>query len=95
MPLRDHFRPPLDDETQWEGFHGGWPMMIVAAVCCFRFPVISSPFLGHPSSLLGGPVFGVHYTFVVVVVYVGVRSADAVLRACDDIWGGPLSKNRD
>jgi hypothetical protein len=29
MPLRDHFRPPLDDETQWEGFHGGWPMMIV------------------------------------------------------------------
>jgi Protein of unknown function (DUF4058) len=30
MPLRDHFRQPLDDETQWEGFHGGWPMMIVA-----------------------------------------------------------------
>ena len=30
MPLRDHFRAPLDDETQWEGFHGGWPMMIVA-----------------------------------------------------------------
>ena len=30
MPLRDHFRPPLDDESSWEGFHGGWPMMIVA-----------------------------------------------------------------
>jgi hypothetical protein len=30
MPLRDHFRPSLDDETQWEDFHGGWPMMIVA-----------------------------------------------------------------
>jgi hypothetical protein len=30
MPLRDHFRPPLDDETQLEGFHGGWPVMIVA-----------------------------------------------------------------
>ncbi len=30
MPLRDHFRPPLDDETAWEGFHGGWPMMLVA-----------------------------------------------------------------
>jgi hypothetical protein len=30
MPLRDHFRSPLDDETQWEGFFGGWPMMIVA-----------------------------------------------------------------
>ncbi len=22
MPLRDHFRPPLDDLTSWEGFHG-------------------------------------------------------------------------
>jgi hypothetical protein len=30
MPLRDHFRPPLDDETSWEGFHGQWPAMIVA-----------------------------------------------------------------
>lgn len=29
MPLRDHFRPPLDDRSSWEGFHGGWPMVIV------------------------------------------------------------------
>jgi hypothetical protein len=29
MPLRDHFRAPLDDLTAWEGFHGGWPMVIV------------------------------------------------------------------
>lgn len=29
MPLRDHFRPPLDNITSWEGFHGGWPMVIV------------------------------------------------------------------
>jgi hypothetical protein len=29
MPLRDHFHPPLDDETSWEGFHAGWPMVIV------------------------------------------------------------------
>ena len=33
-----------------------------AAVCCFRFTVIVTPFLGHQSSLAGGPVFGVHYT---------------------------------
>jgi hypothetical protein len=32
MPLRDHFRPPLSDLRSWEGFHGGWPMMIVAAL---------------------------------------------------------------
>jgi hypothetical protein len=29
MPLRDHFRSPLDDVTAWEGFHGGWPAVIV------------------------------------------------------------------
>ena len=29
MPLRDHFRPPLADRRSWEGFHGGWPTMIV------------------------------------------------------------------
>ncbi|CAN5509964.1 hypothetical protein BH10PLA2_BH10PLA2_03090 [soil metagenome] len=29
MPLRDHFQPPLDLIHSWEGFHGGWPMVIV------------------------------------------------------------------
>jgi hypothetical protein len=32
MPLRDHFRSPLDDLTAWEGFYGGWPAMIVQAL---------------------------------------------------------------
>lgn len=30
MPLRDHFRPPLDGMRHWEGFHATWPVMIVA-----------------------------------------------------------------
>src|SRR5947209_6939437 len=30
VPLRDHFRPPLDDLRHWEGFHATWPVMIVA-----------------------------------------------------------------
>jgi hypothetical protein len=30
MPLRGHFRPPLDDLRHWEGFHATWPVMIVA-----------------------------------------------------------------
>jgi len=30
MPLRDHYRPPLDNMRHWESLHGGWPMMIVA-----------------------------------------------------------------
>jgi hypothetical protein len=29
MPLRDHFRLPLDNLTSWEGFHGQWPAVIV------------------------------------------------------------------
>jgi hypothetical protein len=29
MPLRDHFRPPLDNLASWDGFFGGWPAMIV------------------------------------------------------------------
>ena len=32
MPLRDHFRPPLDDRRSWEEFHGQWPAMIVRAL---------------------------------------------------------------
>src|SRR5271170_1187296 len=28
MPLRDHFRPPLDDKYSWDEVHGGWPMVI-------------------------------------------------------------------
>ena len=30
MPLRDHFRPPLDNRRHWEGFHATWPVMMVA-----------------------------------------------------------------
>ena len=29
MPLRDHFRPPLDDFHSWEELHGQWPAVIV------------------------------------------------------------------
>lgn len=28
MPLRDHFRPPLDDSHSWEELHGQWPAVI-------------------------------------------------------------------
>jgi len=29
MPLRDHFRSPLDDVHSWDGLHAMWPAMIV------------------------------------------------------------------
>jgi hypothetical protein len=25
MPVRDHFRPPLDNITSWESLHHQWP----------------------------------------------------------------------
>ncbi len=32
MPLRNHFRPPLDNVRSWEELHGGWPTMLVATL---------------------------------------------------------------
>lgn len=32
MPLRDHFRPPLDNRRSWEELHGQWPAMMVVAL---------------------------------------------------------------
>jgi hypothetical protein len=32
MPLRDHFRPPLDDVRSWDELHGAWPTVIVMAL---------------------------------------------------------------
>ena len=32
MPLRDHFHPPLDSRSSWEGLHGAWPTVIVMAL---------------------------------------------------------------
>lgn len=29
MPLRDHFHPPLDEQTSWDVVHGMWPAMMV------------------------------------------------------------------
>jgi hypothetical protein len=32
MPLRDHFRPPLDNRRSWDELHGAWPTVIVMAL---------------------------------------------------------------
>jgi len=32
MPLRDHFRPPLDRKRSWDELHGAWPTVIVMAL---------------------------------------------------------------
>jgi hypothetical protein len=32
MPLRDHFRPPLESRRSWDELHGAWPTVIVMAL---------------------------------------------------------------
>ena len=51
MPLRDHFRPPLDDFTSWEGFHGGWPMVIVQQLR----KILPDGYVAQPQVHLGAP----------------------------------------
>ena len=52
MPLRDHFRPPLDDRFSWDGLHGQWPAMIVLALSR-RLP---GRFIAAPSVHLGSSI---------------------------------------
>jgi hypothetical protein len=52
MPLRDHFRPPLDDLTSWEGFQGQWPAMIVQSLER-RLP---RPYVAAPRVHLGSSI---------------------------------------
>ena len=49
MPLRDHFRPPLDDVHSWDELHGGWPMMIVQEL----IEVLPEPYFAAPGVHLG------------------------------------------
>ncbi len=49
MPLRDHFRPPLDDVHSWDELHGGWPMVIVQKL----IEVLPEPYFAAPGVHLG------------------------------------------
>lgn len=49
MPLRDHFRPPLDDVRCWDGLHGGWPMMMVRKLV----EVLPEHYFAEPTVHLG------------------------------------------
>lgn len=49
MPLRDHFRSPLDDVHSWDELHGGWPMMIVRKL----IEVLPEPYFAAPAVHLG------------------------------------------
>jgi hypothetical protein len=49
MPLRDHFRGPVEKKHSWDELHGGWPMMIVQQL----FPILPDGYVAAPSVHLG------------------------------------------
>ena len=49
MPLRDHFRSPLDDVRSWDELHGMWPAMIVRELN----QVLPQPYFAAPGIHLG------------------------------------------
>ncbi|CAN5311837.1 hypothetical protein BH10PLA2_BH10PLA2_07030 [soil metagenome] len=49
MPLRDHFRSPLDDVRSWNGLHGMWPAMNVLHLV----KTLPEPYYAIPSVHLG------------------------------------------
>jgi hypothetical protein len=49
MPLRDHFRSPLDDVHSWDELHGMWPAMIVRELN----QVLPEPYFAAPGVHLG------------------------------------------
>lgn len=49
MPLRDHFRSPVNDKHTWDELHGGWPMMIVREL----FDILPSGYTAAPNVHLG------------------------------------------
>lgn len=49
MPLRDHFRSPLDGVHSWDELHGMWPAMIVRTLA----EILPESYVAAPSVHLG------------------------------------------
>ena len=49
MPLRDHFRSPVNDRHTWDELHGGWPMMMVQHL----YPIRPAGYTAAPGVHLG------------------------------------------
>ena len=44
MPLRDHFRPPVENKHSWDELHGMWPAVIVQKL----IEVLPEPYFAAP-----------------------------------------------
>jgi hypothetical protein len=51
MPLRDHFRSPVNDKHRWDSVHGLWPGEIVRQM----FDLLPAGFQAEPRIHLGSP----------------------------------------
>ena len=49
MPLRDHFRPPVEDRHSWDELHGMWPAVIVQQLA----PILPDGYVAAPRVHLG------------------------------------------
>ena len=49
MPLRDHFRPPVEDRHSWDELHGMWPGEIVRQL----YPILPEGYVAAPRVHLG------------------------------------------
>jgi hypothetical protein len=49
MPLRDHFRPPVEKRHSWDELHGMWPAAIVQQL----YPILPAGFVAAPRVHLG------------------------------------------
>jgi Protein of unknown function (DUF4058) len=49
MPLRDHFRPPVEKKHSWDALHAMWPAVIVQQL----FPILPEGFVAAPGVHLG------------------------------------------
>jgi hypothetical protein len=49
MPLRDHFRPPVESKHSWDELHGMWPAVIVQHL----FPLLPDGYVAAPGVHLG------------------------------------------
>ncbi len=49
MPLRDHFRPPVEKKHSWDELHGMWPAEIVRQL----FPILPEGYSAAPGVHLG------------------------------------------
>ena len=50
MPLRDHFRPPVDRRHAWPGLHSAWPMHMIQRLNL----LMPENYVAEPHAYLGG-----------------------------------------